>query len=420
MNRIEIAARWSVIAAYAAVAAVTQLLWVTFTPITTDAAAHWGVSVDAVGWLSLVFPLVYVLLSIPFGMAADRSFRGALVWGAGLTVAGAAIRLAPGYGAVLAGQLVIAVGQPLVLNAVNKIAVLYAAPPKRPAAIAAGTASLFVGIMISNVTVPFLMDWGGMSAVLWTQAAISLVAGLVLAFVLMRAVPLYGDEAAAGTAAVGAGGVDRAPVAASAAAAALTALRDLREVWSARWVRVFSLLLFAGFGIFITLATWLEVLADGIGYNPVQVGTGLGLMTAAGIVGAAVLPDWAMRGCRARTLLALSLAVSAVLLVFLAAGMPYWLFLTLLGLAGLLLLADLPIVLSFAEAKAEPRSAGAVTGLLLLFGNLGGIVLSLLVQLLLEERVIAIGALVVVTALVAPFALRFPAQGAGRTSKPDK
>ncbi|WP_165822616.1 MFS transporter [Paenibacillus montanisoli] len=400
MNRIETVTRWPVIAAYACVAAATQLLWVTFTPITTDTAALWGVSVDAIGWLSLVFPLVYVLLSIPFGIAADRSFRGALIWGAGLTAAGAAIRLVPGYPFALAGQFVIAVGQPLVLNAVNKIAVLYAAPPNRPAAIAAGTASLFAGIMISNVTVPFLMEWGGLPAVLWTQAAVSAAAGIALTMALLRSAPLYAETAA---------DAERTP-----------AVLALREIWSARWVRLFSLLLFAGFGIFITLATWLEVLADGIGYNSVQVGTGLGLMTAAGIAGAAVLPNLAMRGHRARTLLVLSLAVSAVLLVCLAAGMPYWLFMVLLGLAGLLLLADLPIVLAFAEAKAEPRSAGAVTGLLLLFGNLGGIVLSLLVQLLLEERAIAIGALVVVTALIVPFALRFPAQPEGRPSKPDE
>ncbi|SDX32598.1 MFS transporter [Paenibacillus sp. CF384] len=381
------ASRWSVIAAYAGVVAVTQLLWVTFTPITTDASELWGVSIDAVGWLSLVFPLVYVLLSIPFGFASDRSFRGVLTWGAGLTVAGALIRVVPGYEYALAGQFIIAVGQPLVLGAVNKMAVLYAAPPKRPIAIAAGTASLFVGIMISNVTVPFLLEWGGMPAVLWTQAIMGAAACLAL-LVTLRKPPLYEGATT---------DVEPAP-----------ALRTLRALWSQQWVRLFSLLLFAGFGIFITLATWLEVLADAIGYDSVQVGTGLGLMTAAGIIGAAVLPDFAMHGNRARNVLVLSLAVSAVLLVFLAAGMPAWLFMTLLALAGLLLLADLPIVLSFAEAKAEPRTAGAVTGLLLLFGNLGGIVLSLLVQLLLDERVLAIGALAVVTVVILPFALLFP------------
>jgi hypothetical protein len=46
--------RWSVLLAYALLAGATQLLWVTYTPITTDSAAEWGVSVDAVGWLATV------------------------------------------------------------------------------------------------------------------------------------------------------------------------------------------------------------------------------------------------------------------------------------------------------------------------------------------------------------------------------
>ena len=83
-------ARWGTVAAYAAVAAANQLLWLTYAPITTDTAEHFGVSESAVGWLTQVFPLLYVLLAIPAGMAlrprvspdaarrrvADRARRG--------------------------------------------------------------------------------------------------------------------------------------------------------------------------------------------------------------------------------------------------------------------------------------------------------------------------------------------------------
>ena len=65
-------------AAYAAVAAANQLLWLTYAPITTDVARHFDVSERAVGWFSQVFPLLYVLLAIPAGLALDRRFRAAL------------------------------------------------------------------------------------------------------------------------------------------------------------------------------------------------------------------------------------------------------------------------------------------------------------------------------------------------------
>ena len=68
-------ARWGTVAAYAAAAGANQLLWLTYAPITTDAAEHFGVSEAAVGWLSQVFPLLYVMLALPAGLALDRSFR---------------------------------------------------------------------------------------------------------------------------------------------------------------------------------------------------------------------------------------------------------------------------------------------------------------------------------------------------------
>lgn len=176
--------------------------------------------------------------------------------------------------------------------------------------------------------------------------------------------------------------------------------KDPRNQRSA--VRLFSLLLFAGFGIFITLATWLEVLASAIGFNAQQVGIGIGVMTAAGIVGAAFVPRWALRGQRARVVVLFSLVASVLLLIGLAVGMPQWMFISLLAVCGFLLLADLPVMLSLAEAKSEPQSVGAVTGLLLLFGNLGGIVLSLIVQLLLGNRIVAIGVLAIVAILILP------------------
>jgi hypothetical protein len=57
------------VAAYASVVACTRL---TFAPIDTDAARDLAVSKNTIGWLALVFPLLYVLLALPAGIALDR------------------------------------------------------------------------------------------------------------------------------------------------------------------------------------------------------------------------------------------------------------------------------------------------------------------------------------------------------------
>src|SRR5471030_1887871 len=63
---------WGVVASYAAVAGASQLLWLTYAPVTTAAAHHYGVSVSAIGWLANVFPLLYVVLAVPAGLALDH------------------------------------------------------------------------------------------------------------------------------------------------------------------------------------------------------------------------------------------------------------------------------------------------------------------------------------------------------------
>jgi predicted MFS family arabinose efflux permease len=377
--------RWLVILSYALLAATTQLLWVTYTPITIASAEHWGVSIDAVGWLSQVFPLMYVLLALPFGYWADRWFKGTLIIGALLTAAGAILRIAPGYEYSLAGQIIISIGQPLILNGINKIASQYAAPERRPLAIAIGSASLFVGILFSTVTSPFLLQWQDLQTVLWIQALLSLIAVSVF-LVAMRVPPQFADES--------------------------LSLVSIRAVWSHKWVKQYSFLLFIGFGLFVTLTTWLEVLSTPIGFSGEQVGLALGGMTLAGIVGAAIIPDWSVRGFRGRGVLCASLAVSVLMLISLASSVPFWLFLSLLALSGCLLLANLPIILSSAEDKVSPGAVGTVTAVLLLFGNLGGIVLTLCTQLMLDSRILAILFLTLVVIITVPVALKFPSLSA--------
>ncbi len=107
MNTSSAASRWSVVAAFAVLGAATQIVWLTYAPVTTQ---HLGVSENAIGWPANLFPLFYVLLAIPAGVLLDRWFRGAVVAGAVLTAAGALLRLAgDSYAWALAGQCLAAV-----------------------------------------------------------------------------------------------------------------------------------------------------------------------------------------------------------------------------------------------------------------------------------------------------------------------
>jgi hypothetical protein len=143
------ATRWAVLVSYAVLAACTQLLWLTFAAVDTRSAAVMRVELGTVGDLAAIFPFIYVVLALPTGRWLDMRFGHALGAGALLTGGGALIRLVSptSFGWQLAGQLVIAAGQPLVLNSITKVAARYFPPAERATAISVGTASLFVGIL---------------------------------------------------------------------------------------------------------------------------------------------------------------------------------------------------------------------------------------------------------------------------------
>src|SRR5262249_24017308 len=67
--------RWAILAGYGLLAACTQLLWLTYAPITTQAHRVMGVSEGAVGDLAAIFALMYVVLALPSGRWLDARFE---------------------------------------------------------------------------------------------------------------------------------------------------------------------------------------------------------------------------------------------------------------------------------------------------------------------------------------------------------
>ena len=64
--------RWIMLVVYMLMAAVNQLLWITFAPITGDATKYYGVSDLQIGMLSMCFMIVYIVVSIPASWIIDR------------------------------------------------------------------------------------------------------------------------------------------------------------------------------------------------------------------------------------------------------------------------------------------------------------------------------------------------------------
>ncbi|MCW2608180.1 MAG: major facilitator superfamily 1 [Frankiales bacterium] len=367
--------RWSVLAAFVVVTSANQMLWLTYAPITTTSAEHYGVGEGAIGALSAVFPLLYVVLAIPAGFALDRHFRGSLQLGAGLTALGGLVRLVDdSFAAALVGSLVVAVAQPLVTNSVAKVATAYAREQDRPLGIAVGSAGLFAGFLLAFGTGIALGD--DLPLLLAVQAAYALLGAVALGLAL-RAAP-------------------------AGAAEAVASGRDaLRAVWGDPVVRATTTLVVVGFGVFVGLTTWLQVLLEPDGVDADETGLLLIAMVVAGVVGSAVLPPLVARrgsqqGVLGAALLATVLGSLALVVVrgLVATGL-------VLAVLGLALLTTLPVVLELTERRAGAAS-GTAAALLWMAGNAGGLVVTVLLVPLLDHRGLAFGLLAVVAALGLP------------------
>jgi predicted MFS family arabinose efflux permease len=357
--------RWALLAAFCLLVVMTQLLWLTFAPVTTETARDLGVSEGVVGDLAVVNPLLFVLLALPAGRMMDRSFRLALTLGAAFTLVGALVRLVDtgSYGWLLAGQVLASVGQPFVLNATTPLAARAFPEAERAHAIAAGSASQFLGVLLAAVGGGALVTRVGLDGLLLVHAVVALVAavGVVVMLRFARLAPV------------------EAPTVGS-----WSWLRRDPLVWR------LAVLLLVGVGVFNALATWLDPVMAGFGYDGVG-GPLVAVTTLAGIVGAAVLPGpAATRGRRRDVLLLATLLTLAVFGLLTLLHTPVWAG-ALLAVLGFVLLAGLPVALEWSEVHVGAARAGVATGVLLMAGNLGGVVLVLAVQPFVGAPAVALG-----------------------------
>jgi predicted MFS family arabinose efflux permease len=369
--------RWTAIAGYSLVGAATQLVWLNFAGVTTVAASRYGVSESAIGWLAQVFPLLYVVLAIPCGLILDRWFRAGLIVGALLTAVGACVRLiGDDYGWLLAGQIIASVAQPLVLNAVTGITGRYLPARDRPTGIAVGTASIFAGMVIAFLLSAVFSTADDIPTMLTVTAVFCVLAALFLIFVLrhqgsFEVPPLRPDRSA------------------------------LRIAWGDSLIRRLCVLAIFPFGVFVAMSTFAQALLEPAGVSGGTASTILLINVVAGVLGSAVIPVLVARRHAESALLVVSLTVTAAACTLLAVAPGVVTGFVAITLIGLLLLPALPIVLELVERRTG-EAEGTAAGLIWMAGNLGGLVVAVVVGLLVDHPTAAFLVMAAIALIAVP------------------
>lgn len=348
--------RWVTLLVFMAVILVNQLAWITFAPITGVAAAYYGVSDLAIGLLSMSFMIVYLFVSIPASWVIDTyGFRVGVGIGAALTALFGLLRGLGGanYTVVLLAQIGIAAGQPFILNALTKVAARWFPLRERATATGIGTLAMYTGIVLGLVLTPLLVLQSSIPSMLTVYGVASLLAGILFLVFSRERPPTPANPP----------GLEER----SLVFDGLMAMLKMRD---------FLLLLaifFLGLGVFNSVTTWIEDILRPRGFSIVQAGVVGGLMVVGGILGAVVLPVLSDRYRRRVPFIVLALAAAALGLLGITFAASYALLLVSAFGMGFFLLSAGPIGFQYGAEITYPAPEGTSNGLLLMMGQVSGI-----------------------------------------------
>ena len=349
--------RWVVLSVFMLVIALNQLLWITFAPITSEAAGYYQVTDLSIGLLSMSFMIVYIFVSIPASWVIDTyGLRIAVGIGAALTGIFGLLRglAAADYTWVLISQIGIAIGQPFILNAITKVAANWFQIRERATASGFGSLAMYFGILLGLVLTPYLTIASGIRGMLVIYGIVSAI-GAVIFFALAREHP------------------PTPPCPPDQEARSLV-FDGLKQTLRKRDFAFLMLIFFVGLGIFNSVTTWIENIVGPRGFAITQAGITGGLMIVGGILGALVIPSLSDHYRRRIPFLVLALLGSIAGLVGITFAASYWLLLASAFVFGFFLLSAGPVGFQYGAEIAYPAPEGTSNGLLLLMGQISGIV----------------------------------------------
>ncbi len=349
--------RWVVLLSFMFIVGMNQLLWITFAPITGAVAQFYHTTDLVIGLLSMSFMAVYIVLVIPSAWMIDTlGFRTAVGIGAALTALFALTRglFAMSFPLVFVSQIGIAMGQPLVVGAVTKVAAAWFPTKERATAAGLGTLAIYLGILVGMLITPALTVSYGMASMLLIYGIVSAVAAICF-FVFAKAKPA--------TPPCPAGQDER-----------VLMFVGLKQMLRQRDFLLLLAVFFIGLGAFNGVSTWIENIVRPRGFSISQAGLLGGLMLIGGIIGAVIMPILSDKSRRRKPYIILSLCGLLPGLAGMAFATSYWVLLVSGFLFGFFLLSSGPIGFQFGAELTHPAPEGTSNSLLMVMGQISGII----------------------------------------------
>ena len=348
--------RWVILLIYAVIQVIMQMLWITFAPITSDAALFYNVSAMQIGFLAMSFMIVYIFISFPASWAIDTfGIRKGVGFGVILTGIFGLTRgfFGDNYTLVMLSMIGIAIAQPFILNSVTALCAKWFPLNERATAVGLAVMAQFVGIVVGMAATPFLAIEFGIPGMLKIYGAITM-AGVICFFIFMRSAP---------------------PTPPAEVTKERTLVLDgLKNIFFIRDMRILILLFFIALGIFNAITTWIEQMVAPRGFSPVQAGTLGAVLMVGGIVGCFIIPLLSDKFRKRKLIIVLCVIASAPGLAGLTFATTFPLLLLSGFFMGFFFMSAGPVIYQYGAEISYPAPEATSQGLLMLAGQISGII----------------------------------------------
>jgi MFS family permease len=344
--------RWVVLAAFMLINLTIQILWICFAPITGPAAKFYGVSDMQIGYLAMVFMVVYIPVGMPASWLIHRlGFKKGVGLGAVLLGVFGLLRgfFPDDYTQVFAFTIGISLAQPLLLNSYTTLAAKWFPIGERAMASGLAMGASFIGTTIGLMLTPFLVTKYGIATMQMIYGVVTALSSVVFLALAKESPPTPPGPAERG---------DRPHM-----FEGLKMILKKRDVWFG------MVIFFVGIGVFNGLATWIEDIVRPKGMSINQAGMLGGLLLIGGIVGAFVIPTLSDKYRKRKPFLLLGMIAAIPGLVGFTFFQTYPMLLISVFWLGFFMMGLGPVGYQYGAEITYPVPEGTSNGMLVMAGQ---------------------------------------------------
>lgn len=349
--------RWVILISMIPILATINIFWLTFAPITDIAADFYKVSPLSIAFLSMTYMIVYIVATpLASWLVDSMGFRIAMGVGAVVSALFGMLRgiFATNFTLVILFQIGVALAQPFLVNSITKVAARWFPLKERATATGIATMATYVGMIVAMVLTPWLTDSLGLKGMLLAYGYVAVACALVfLAFSRERppVPPGPGEEL-----------VNRVN------------FKDLKGLLHKSSFLILMVLFFIVMGTFNAVMTWVENILSPRGISSVQAGLIGGLLVVAGLVGAIVLPLISDQLRKRVPVLVWSLLAALPGFLGLTFFKSYGWLLVSASVMGFFVMGMGPVGFQYGAEVAYPVPEGTSYGILMMMGQISGII----------------------------------------------